>query len=60
MRLETIYSEDKDIVITMSVAELKSIVNVLGQSQYGESFEEYMQLADILDRFQEAAKNYTS
>ena len=48
----------EDVVIAMSEAELKSIVNVMGQS--GEGFEEYEQLADILDRFQDAAKNYIS
>ena len=48
----------EDIVIAMSEAELKSIVNVMGQS--GEGFEEYEQLVDILGRFQGAAKNYTS
>lgn len=56
MRIEMIHYED--IVITMSVAELKSIVNVMGKTTEG--FEEYEQLVDILDRFQEVAKNYTS
>lgn len=44
----------KEVVIVMSVAELKSMINVMGQSDEG--FEEYEQLSDILDRFQRLRK----
>lgn len=50
MRMLAMIHKD-EVVIAMSEAEIKAIINVMDTWQSGPGFEEYEQLSDILDRF---------